>query len=286
VPSAVLGTAAGYPAPPPLGQVVNPKPKWIDLTGATLAGVKKTTYPQAVAMDAEGMSYTVGYVDGNYPSASGTLVGKHDMFITKHNGTNGTKEWTVTAGHNDGSDTWRGTFGQDIDVDAASNVYVVARATGEPYGLSKFGTTSMLIAKYNKDGVKQWAHLLGVNGYEVNPRGVAVDSNQSIVTSGLPLPPSPPGLLATRPLPPQDTPTGRLGARMDKMGALRPGVGTIMWPNTTGMAPCCGSPSRESAGSPCITSTSRWILGMTPSTPWGSVIYMYTSFTRTTHSIY
>lgn len=130
------------------------------------AGVKQWTrqfgsntldIARAIATDASGNSYVVGYTLGQWGGA--TSAGSMDGFITKYD-TAGVHQWTRLIGSS-GGDTAVGAC-----VDGIGNVYVVGRADGDFDGQTRAGDADAYLTKFNAAGVKQWTRFYGSTAFD------------------------------------------------------------------------------------------------------------------------
>jgi len=120
----------------------------------------------------EGYAVAVDSAD-NIVFCGRTRPSDYDLLIGKFN-TSGVKQWTRTL---------RGSandYGYAIAVDSADNIIVggYTRSAGA-------GATDALMAKYNSSGTIQWQRTLGAAFGNDTVYGVAVDSSDNIIVSGV-----------------------------------------------------------------------------------------------------
>lgn len=132
--------------------------------------------------DASGNIYTVGYFGGSISLSGINLVssGLSDIFIMKQN-SSGTVLWAVKAGG----------YAEDralsVVSDNSGNTYV----TGFFYGTAQFDTQTLtslgsydiFIAKYNNNGIFQWAKQAGGTQADI-ANSIALDNNGDILIAG------------------------------------------------------------------------------------------------------
>ena len=144
------------------------------------------------------------YIIGNYSSttltlynADGTAFGttltnsgsySNDAFIAKYN-TSGVVQWAARVAGTSSDE------GQGISVDSNGNVYVTGfyssstltlyNADGTAFGttLSRTGNNDAFIAKYNTNGVVQWATKVAGTSYDF-AHGISVDDNGDVHVCG------------------------------------------------------------------------------------------------------
>ena len=155
-----------------------------DLSGAKqwsiLQGTaSKTTVSNAIASDLSGNIYITGYTDGLFPNI--------DTFVAKYNST-GTLQWTSlinTAGPS-GVTTTKATA---VATDAVGNVYITGQTNAALDGqYFQPLTEATFIAKYDTNGVQQWAKLLKASpsgGLKITGgAGIATDTNNDVYVTG------------------------------------------------------------------------------------------------------
>ncbi len=112
-----------------------------------------------------------------------TFSGVNDGFITKFN-TNGIRQWATYYGGNNGDDVSR------ITTDASGNIVIIgwtessnAIATTGSHQAIFGGAADAFIAKFNTNGIRQWATYYGGSGPEFG-YGIATDANGNIIITG------------------------------------------------------------------------------------------------------
>ena len=115
-----------------------------------------------VAFDSSGNFYVAGY------TTTGT-DGFYDFLIVKFN-SSGTLQWSRKFGCTGTHDTSHG-----IVVDSSGNSYIVGGTGSGPYGSS-----DILIVKYNTSGTLQWKQVLGGTDHDIGQGGIAIDSSGNL----------------------------------------------------------------------------------------------------------
>ncbi|MFC2088949.1 SBBP repeat-containing protein [Calditrichota bacterium] len=138
----------------------------------------------SIAVDGSGNVYITGRFTGtnvDFDPGTGTHYlssnGWDDIYFAKYN-TNGEYQWAYSIG----GSTY--DFGLSIDVDGSGNVYITGNSQGtnvdfDPgagtHYLSSNGNFDIFFAKYNSNGVYQWAYNIGGSadegGYSINLDG-------------------------------------------------------------------------------------------------------------------
>lgn len=152
----------------------SPPPPWI---GNKLMGAQGSeTYGNAVATDASGNVYAVGYTDGGLDGNN--LTGTQDSFLIKYN-SSGEKQYTKQFGVQ-GKDT--AAWG--VATDGNGNVYVAGYTNGGLDGNTLTGTTDFFFTKYNSSGEKQYTKQLGATGFGTEATAVATDITGNVYVTG------------------------------------------------------------------------------------------------------
>jgi hypothetical protein len=139
---------------------------------------------QSIATDSNGNVYVTGYFTqnitiGNTPQLNS--AGDYDVYVAKYN-TNGDAQWAKSFG-NTGKDR-----GMSIATDSNGNVYVTGIFTGSitigntPQLTSNSGS-GIFVAKYNTNGVAQWAKSFEGTSHEF-AQSIATDSNGNVYVTG------------------------------------------------------------------------------------------------------
>ena len=134
------------------------------------------TYGNAVATDASGNVYAVGYTDGGLDGNN--LTGTQDSFLIKYN-SSGEKQYTKQFGVQ-GKDT--AAWG--VATDGNGNVYVAGYTNGGLDGNTLTGTTDFFFTKYNSSGEKQYTKQLGATGFATTASAVATDTSGNVYVTG------------------------------------------------------------------------------------------------------
>jgi hypothetical protein len=125
--------------------------------------------------------YATGSFSGtsNFSGTNVTVAGGRDIFLVKYN-SNGAQQWVKTAGGTGTDESW------DITIDLNGNTFLSGHfqntATFESTVLASKGGNDLFAAKYNSNGVLQWARQGGGSGNDVGA-GIRIDgSGNSYVT--------------------------------------------------------------------------------------------------------
>jgi hypothetical protein len=174
------------------------KVKW----ATTIDGSGTDEEGRGIVMDADGNTYVTGWYSsssavtvrdaGSTSSTSNVtlpIASSISAFLVKYD-TNGVSQWATCI---DGTGTDK-SYG--ISLDNSSNIYI----TGEYYSTTTTtlydadgGTTSNIslqtstgdsfIAKYNNDGIAQWATLIKGSGTD-SGQGITIDNNNNVYATG------------------------------------------------------------------------------------------------------
>ncbi len=136
-----------------------------------LGAAGATTSGYAIAVDASGNIYIGGETDRQIDDQ--TVTGYRDAFIAKYND-NGTRLWIRFLGYGLASTAYR-----DIAVDQGGNCFVTGAKNTDAE------RDDVVVAKYNENGVQQWARVLSSagGGYDAG-KGVAVTADGSCYVAG------------------------------------------------------------------------------------------------------
>jgi hypothetical protein len=122
------------------------------------------------------------------PATQLSNSGNGDVFIAKYD-TNGVVLWAAKMGGSIVDE------GQSISVDSSGNVYVTGYYDSDPLNvysqnnttpatqLSNSGSRDVFIAKYDTNGVAQWAARVAGSGYDYGS-GISVDSSGNVYITG------------------------------------------------------------------------------------------------------
>ena len=146
---------------------------------AKRAGLWAYDYGYGISADDSGNVYVAGKyeMDAIFDDSTVTCEGNHDIFITKY-GPGGNLIWVNTAGG-----LW-GDYAHAIACDGAGNSYITGEieATSIFHGsnitLNAWGKNDIFVAKYNSDGVPQWAHR---GGGKISDKGQSIAISQDAV---------------------------------------------------------------------------------------------------------
>ena len=150
-----------------------------------LSGTSMTDKGFDIIVDSNGNFYVTGQSSG-YGTLDGEVkFGNSDIFVIKY-GSDSQKLWTRVLG------TANIEEGQAIDVDTNGNIYVTGKTDGKLDKQEKTGGLycyNTFIAKYDKDGNKQWTKLTG--NYTTNnsqpsaySNDIVCDANGNIFITG------------------------------------------------------------------------------------------------------
>ncbi|MFA7403021.1 MAG: SBBP repeat-containing protein [Pelobacteraceae bacterium] len=117
--------------------------------------------------------YITGYTSADL---DGVHIGWSDLFIAKLDA-EGNLKWLHQLGV-----TGASTQGMGISVDGAGNAYVTGTTSGDLLGIIRAGNTDMFVAKYARNGERQWVRLYGSSGSIVSGQHIAVTSAGFAVT--------------------------------------------------------------------------------------------------------
>ncbi|MFN2429937.1 MAG: gliding motility-associated C-terminal domain-containing protein [Cryomorphaceae bacterium] len=148
-------------------------------------GGDNTDETLAIASDDADNTYTTGYFStaAEINGQNLGVVGLTDMFLSKIDA-DGDSEWSISAGGS-GSDR-----GLGVDVDGAGNVLVCGFFTGSMnFGngvsiTSNGNSRDIFVAKYNANGIAQWARAAGSAGNNDRANGVAADNSGNVFITG------------------------------------------------------------------------------------------------------
>ena len=127
-----------------------------------------------VAVDDRGNVYSTGWTVGDL---GGNNSGLYDVWLAKHD-SDGELQFIQQFGSEDYEFPW------GIDTDSEGNVYVTGWTLGDLEG-ENAGSYDTWVAKYNRNGVRQWIEQLGTEGDDGLLFGdIEVDSNGDIFVTG------------------------------------------------------------------------------------------------------
>lgn len=145
-----------------------------------------------IAIDNAGHAYVTGYFNGAATFGSGetnvTILnssGGEDIFLAKYDG-NGLLQWAKSAGSS------AGDMGNSIDIDDNGNSYITGHfsnmatfGSGETNAttLNSAGSFESFFAKYDGNGLLQWAKQAGGTGFEEST-ALALDGNGNSYVTG------------------------------------------------------------------------------------------------------
>lgn len=156
---------------------------WSRLLGETYA----STEAHGVAVDNDGSVYVTGYSQAftqPYAFDGNPFVGDTDTFLVKYR-SNGDKAWSKLLGASSSYGSAK-TIGNGIAIDISSNIYITGWTTGEfdtetpshfPYG-------SVFNAKFDTNGIIQWAKTFGSGTIDSIANGIAADNQGNTYIAG------------------------------------------------------------------------------------------------------
>jgi uncharacterized delta-60 repeat protein len=122
----------------------------------------------------DGSIYVSGVTDGDLDGESNN--GKSDVFIAKYR-SDGSKAWTQLLGSSESDN------GKGITIASDGSIYITGETCGNLDDKINSGEDDIFIAKYNSDGSKAWAQLLGSSRHEY-AFDIATGADGSIYISG------------------------------------------------------------------------------------------------------
>lgn len=137
-------------------------------------GSSASDYGLGISLDVNGNVYVTGYTEGDLEGH--TSLGDRDIFITKYNSL-GVKQWIIQTG------TSSGDYGRSVDIDSHGNVYVVGDTGGVIDGAIEYGSSDIILIKYDTNGTQMWSRQWGSTKYD-NGIGVTIDLNDNIYAAG------------------------------------------------------------------------------------------------------
>jgi hypothetical protein len=149
---------------------------WIGTKQLGVAGGVVDTTGNAVATDASGNVYIVGYTTGGLDG--NTLTGTTDFFITKYN-SSGIKQYTNQMGF-----AGAYTEGRSIAIDTSGNVYIAGYTEGGLDGNKLTGIQDFFVTKYNSSGVKQYTNQMGVIRKGTQGQSITTDDSGNVYVAG------------------------------------------------------------------------------------------------------
>ncbi|MBP3982176.1 SBBP repeat-containing protein [Acidovorax sp. JG5] len=167
--------------------------------GAAWAGIREDGAPKpgsdtayAVATDASGNVFVAGKSEGVLPGSTGS--GLPDPFVAKYSASGDLLWIRSILTLRSGLGTTDSAYG--VATDSIGNVYVTGDTVDTLPGETKAGGRDAFIAKFDGNGNRLWAHLLGTTGTD-QARAIAVDGSGNAYIVGASdgrLPLQPPGV--------------------------------------------------------------------------------------------
>ena len=186
-------------------------------------GGGSTDMGYGIATDSNGNVYVIGTYTGSVTIGLTALngAGSYDVFVAKYD-TSGTVQWARSIG---GGST---EYGNAIATDSAGNVYVFgyysSSVTIGSIILTSAGSSDVFVAKYDTDGIVQWAKSIGGGGSD-SGFGIAADSAGNVYVTG--------GYSGTATFPPGTTLTS--AGSSDVFVAKYDTGGTFQWARSIGV---------------------------------------------------
>jgi Big-like domain-containing protein/Ig-like domain-containing protein/beta-propeller repeat-containing protein len=180
----LFGSVTSSPATLAFGEPPGPAAfQWVKQGGGP-AGASNYSQGQAIAVDPDGNCYVTGQFSGAATFGGTNLmsIGQYDVYVAKYSKV-GVLQWVRQAGSTNST----GDGGIGIAVDGIGNCFV----TGNFFATANFGSTNLtsvgardiFIAKYDREGVLQWARGTGGTDYD-GGQGIALDSAGNIYVTG------------------------------------------------------------------------------------------------------
>ena len=161
----------------------------------SVAASGTTDAAQGIAVDLNGNAYITGEFSGTNVdfNPAGTTIpissngGSMDAFVAKYN-TNGIAQWAFPIGSASGNDRgWAITTDADSNVLVTGELYTGTNVNFNPLGtainLTGMGSTDIFLAKYNTNGIAQWAFLDG-GATQEGGYAVATDKSNNVYIGG------------------------------------------------------------------------------------------------------
>jgi hypothetical protein len=127
---------------------------------------------RAIATDAAGNVYAVGYTDG---ALEGAHAGDGDAYVRSYDRDGGLR-WTRQFGTSSSEDA------RGVATDALGNVYIAGRTGGDLGGPSA-GFIDGFVRSYESDGALRWTRQFGTGTDDV-PNGAATDAHGNVYLTG------------------------------------------------------------------------------------------------------
>ncbi len=153
--------------------VIKYNPQGVKLWSFQLGSSSNESGRGVVVDDSENVyvsGYTRGNLDGN------TNLGGADIIIVKLNSM-GEKLWTKQLG------TSLNDFSKAIAIDSKGDIYITGSTMGNIYENPNAGDYDTLVIKFNSNGEKQWASLIG-SSVNDSGSGIISDMNGNIFVTG------------------------------------------------------------------------------------------------------
>ena len=128
---------------------------------AKTAGGDWVDHGNSISVDRDGNSYITGYFEdmAYFDTIQVSCLGQSDFFLAKYN-PNGECQWVKTTGYT------LDDYGKSVYTDLDGNCFIVGtfyETVDYDFGISLVsnGEHDIFIAKYNTDGLCEWAHSVG-----------------------------------------------------------------------------------------------------------------------------
>ncbi len=139
-------------------------------------GTSGDDWAQGVIVNEDGSivvsGLTSGDLDGNIS------LGGLDVFLTKFD-ISGNKLWTKQFG----TDSDEVNYRMDMEIDSDENLVIIGGTNGSFEGYVNSGNQDIFLAKFNKNGIKQWIRQWGSTDVD-GGNSLDIDNNNTVLTVG------------------------------------------------------------------------------------------------------
>lgn len=136
-------------------------------------GTPSGDFGKAIAAEANGASYVVGFTNGILVDGSDSAG--TDVFVRAYDG-DGSLRWTRQFG------TDSGDFASGVASDTTGNVYVVGTTFGALHG-DNVGSADVFVRSFDIDGDLRWTRQFGTAASD-NATAIATDTNGDVYAAG------------------------------------------------------------------------------------------------------
>ena len=138
-------------------------------------GTSENDLAHGIATDSSGNIYLTGHTEnGSFDGFSN--VGGFDLFVVKYDSA-GDWKWTRQVG------TASEDVGDSIIADSNGDIYVAGSVGDSLDGNVHYGSTDLILMKYDSDGNKVWTKQLGSSSFD-HAYGLTMDDNGNIYITG------------------------------------------------------------------------------------------------------